>query len=381
MEPIYLDNGTIARPSEYLFSQMQPFIKRHWHSLAAPYLQGKEPFTSIQRTQNDLRAFVGARTGDHFQFTSSGAAATQEVYQSFFIDQVSDHGKNHLLTTSLEEVPMQLLGKRLEKMGIHSKNIPLNNNGQVTREALESVLTPKTGLLSLSWANALTGVIHPIWELAELCRERGVLVHVDASAILGKLYFKFCELPLDYLTFEGTSLHGPKGSGGLFVRKGVEYSTGYPEEVEGASLNLASFIGLGIAIQELSESFDHLCMETARLRNHLESEITRIIPDARILFADAERLPNTTAIVFPDVMSELLAFHLRERGVFVSYGGGRQQKLTALLTSCGVDPHEASCALSFSLSRTTTEEEINSALGHIIDAYQKCSSFSKGVCR
>ena len=371
-EPIYLDNGTLARPSDHLISQMQPFIKRHWQAITVPYLKGKEPFTSINRALGDLRAFVGAKDKDLFHFCFSGSAAISEVYYNAYSDHLAENGKNHILTTATEETSINFLGKRFEKLGVYQKKIPLNENGQMTREALESAITPKTGMVSLSWANSLTGVVHPIWELAELCREKEILFHVDASAVLGKLYFKFQELPIDYLTFDGTVIHGPKGSGGLFARKGIDFETQDP-------LNVSALIGLGIAIQELSESFDHLCMETVRLRDKLETGISLAIPEAKILFKEAERLPNTTAFVFPGVMAELLSFHLREQELFASFGGGRFQKFEHLLTATGIDPIDSKCAVSFSLSRDTTEEEINRALGIIVDAAQKCRTFSKEV--
>jgi cysteine desulfurase len=371
MEPIYLDNGTIARPSSHLISQMQPILKRHWQSACAPYLKGKEPFVSIERSIGDLRAFVGAHPKDTFHFTSSGSAAIAAVYQSVYIDHIVESGKNHILTTTAEEASIHLLGKHYEKLGVVQKTIQLSENGQVTREALESAISPKTGLVSLSWANSLTGVIHPIWELAEMCREKRILFHVDASQVLGKLYFKFEELPLDFLTFDGPVLHGPKGSGGVFIRRGVEFTPAIPEGMEGADLNTPALIGLGIATEEMSEAFDHLSLETARLRDKLEEGIKLAIPEVKLLYKEAERLPNVSAILFPGVHHELLAFHLREAGVFASFGGGQKQKLEYLIS----DP----CALSFSLSRETTEEEIDRALGIIIDSAQRCRTFSREV--
>ncbi|MCB1110566.1 MAG: aminotransferase class V-fold PLP-dependent enzyme [Chlamydiia bacterium] len=373
MEPIYLDNGTTTRPSSYLFSQMQPFLKRHWQAPIAPYLKGKEPFVSIERALGDLRAFVGAHPHDPFQFTASGSAAIAAVYQSAYIDHIAQSGKNHLLTTAAEEAPIHLLGKHYEKLGLVQKTIPLNANGQVTREALEAALSPKTGLVSLSWANGLTGVMQPIWELAELCREKGVLFHVDASQVLGKLYFKFEELPLDYLTFEGTLIHGPKGSGGVFASRRIDFTPSVPEGMEGAELNTPALIGLGIAIQEMSEAFDHLSLETPRLRDKLEEGIRLAIPDVKVLYNEAERLPHVSAMSFPGVHHELLAFHLREAGVFATFGGGQKQKLEYLTN----DPS----ALSFSLSKETTEEEINRAIAIIVDCAQKCRTFSKELVR
>lgn len=375
-EPIYLDNSTLARPSSHLLNQMQPYLKRHWHNITAPYLKGKEPFSSVERTLRDLDAFVGAHQNDRFFFTASGAEATAQVYHSAYIDHLSESGKNHILTTAVEEAPVLLSVKRYEKLGCVEKIVPLNENGQLTRENLEKNLSPRSGLLSLSWANSLTGVIHPIWELAELCREKGVLFHVDASTVLGKLYFKLQDIPIDYLTFDGTLLHGPKGSGGLFVNRSIAFESLIPEGMPGCHLNEAALMGLGVAFEEMSEAFDHLCMETTRLRDTLEREVQRAIPEVKILFQTAERLPHITTLVFPGVRSELLAFHLRERGVLASFGGGRMQKLEHLLSSCSVPPLDARCALSFSLSRDTTEEEIRQAIGIIVDAGQKCRTYS-----
>ncbi|NGX50964.1 MAG: Cysteine desulfurase IscS [Chlamydiae bacterium] len=344
---IYLDNAVLAKPSSHLINQMQPFLKRHWQSVTSPYLKGKEPFATINSTIRSLYNFVGAHEGDRFTFTASGAEAAAQLFASAYTDHLSESGKNHIL---IEKMP-----PFLEKLGCIKKEIPLNENGQLTRENLEAALSPRTGLLSIAWADAKTGVIHPIWEIAELCHERGVLLHVDGSAILGKLYFKLEDIPIDYLTFEGTLLHGPKGSGGLFVNR----FTSFEPLISDAPLNAAALIGLGVAFEELSESFDHLCMETPRLRDILETGIQSALPETAILYHSAERLPHITAINFPGIRSELLAFHLREAGVFVSFG--------------------ESSSLTFTLSRDTTEEEIRRALSLIVDAAQRCRTFSERI--
>jgi len=371
MKPVYLDHGTLAPPSSHLTSQMQPFMKRHFHGVTSPYLHGKEPFVSVERALGDIRAFVGAHPKDAFYFTSSGSAAISSCFQTAYFDHIAQSGKNHVITVSSEEAPIRLLCKQYEKVGVFHDVAPLNENGQFTLEQLKSLITPKTGLVSLSWANSLTGVIHPVWELAEFCKENGILFHVDASQVLGKIYFRFEELPIDFLTFDGPIVHGPKGSGALFVRRGVESSPLVFEGMDGAALNTPALIGLGIAATEMSGAFDHLCLETARLRDKLEEGIKLAIPEVSILYKDAERLPNVAAISFPGVHHELLAFHLKEGGVFASFGGGQMQKLEYLTN----DP----CALSFSLSKDTTEEEIDRALGIIINAAQKCRTFSKEV--
>lgn len=370
-EPVYLDSGTLAQPSSYLINEMQPYLKRHWHALGAHYLKGKAPFSSIERCLGDIRAFIGLHEED--RFILSGCPLTT-VYHSILLDHASETGKNHLLTLETEVNVVHQLGCQLEKGGLCLHEIPLNENGQATRAVIEAMLSPKVGCISLSWAHPLTGVIQPIWDIAELCKEKRILLHVDASAALGKIYFKFEEMPIDILTFDGTLLHGPKGSGGICVKRGVELTT-----IEEGEFNTAGLVGLGIAFQRLSESFDHLCMETARLRDRFETGITTTLKEVKVLFQEAERLPNTSVLSFPGISSELLAVHLREGGVFASMGGGRHKELKKILIASSIETFDARCALSFTLSRETTKEEIDRAIGIIVDAAQRCMTFSEGV--
>lgn len=371
--PIHLDYAVQTRPSSFTINQMQPFLKRHWEALAAPYLKGEEPFCSIERSLADMERLLGAKEQDALFFSPTPLS---DLYHFLYRKVIAENGKNHYVTTPIENQTMYALGSQLERVALYQKRASLNANGQLTPTLLEEALSPKTAFVSLSWANPLTGVIHPIWELSELCRGRGVLFHVDASPILGKLYFKFRELPIDCLTFDGAMVQGPKGSGGLLMEAALAAEADLFQEAE---LNSAALVGLGLAMNQLAASFDHLCMETARLRDRLEEGITDAIKDAQLLFAESERLPTTTVIAFPGIHQELLAFHLSEQGVYPSFGGGRWPFLKELLTSCQIDPRLAQCALSFSLSVETTQEEIDRAIGIIVDSAQRARTFSTGV--
>lgn len=379
--PIYLDHATTTRPSDYLIQQMQPFFKRHWYCPTAPYLKGKEPFTSINRSVRSIKRGIGARSEDIFVFTSCGAEAISQLYHGLAIDEVAESGRNHFVTTALEDASFLAGIKRLEPLGIQMKKAPLNERGVLTRENLETVLSPRTGLVSLSFASGLTGIVHPIAELGELCREKNIPFHVDVSDILGKRYFCFEDLSIDYLTFDGDRLYGPKGTGGLVIcNASKEISPLIPdgihqEGLRGGTLNLPGLIGLGIAFEELEEHFNHVCMEIPLLRDQFEQSLLSAIPDAEVLFQKTERLSNVSAIAFPGVSNELLAFHLAQNEVFSSFGGGRHQKLSSLLLSIGIDPKLSNCALSFSLGRETTREEITRASGILSDVVAKCLTF------
>lgn len=384
--PIYLDHATTTGPSDHLIQQMQPFQKRHWHCPTAPYLKGKEPFTTLNQKMRKIKTALGAAEKDTFILTSCAAEAISHIYHALAIDEVSETGKNHFVTTPIEDASFLMGMNRLEPLSIQKKLAPLNHHGVLTPENLEGAITPRTSLVSLSWANGLTGILHPIAELAEVCKEKGVLFHVDVSDVLGKLYFRFEDLPIDYLTFDGDRFHGPKGTGGLLIRHPHTLSSLIPDGMHqhgqrGGTLNLPGLVGLGIAFEELEEHFNHVCMETARLRNHFETSLESALPEAQIFFREIPRLPNVSVIAFPGVSSELLAFHLAQQDVFASFGGGRHQKLATLLQAIGIDPDLAKCALSFSLGRATTKEEIQRAIGILADAAAKCQTFSQKVKR
>lgn len=363
----------MTKPSAYVSQQMTPFLKRYWHAEKACYLPGKEPFSSLNRSVSAVCDLVGANDNDQFAATSSAAAALQTLSRALYLERIVSEGCNHLLTTEIEESAMRVALDQWEKGGCVVKNIPLNCSGQVTKAALESALSPRTALVSLAWANSMTGVVHPMWELAEVCREKGVWLHVDVSSVIGKLYFQWRDLPIDFLTFDADRIHGPRGSGVLLSRAHHKLQLFAAELI-----NPAAIVGLGIACEEAVDYFDHLSVETARLRTIFEQGIVAGCR-AKVLFEAAERLPHVSTLVFPGISAEMLAFCLKEAGVYANLGNVRYPSLAHVLTVLGVNAQEAQQALSFGLSRLTTIEEIKKAVGIITDRVNQCQSLSQKV--
>jgi len=367
---IYLDRSSLARPSPHLIGQMKLYQEWIYH----PAAQRQELSTAIQNATTTLYSFFGADKGAHFILAPSGNKATLIAYVNAIIDFLSKNKKNHILT--VESSPF--VGKRLEKLGYVKRTVVLNKNGELTPENLDDAISPQTGLVSLSWANCYTGTIQPIQKLAEVCQKHGVLFHVDASNIIGKYHFVFADLPIDYLTFEGALLHAPQGSGGLFINHKTPFEPLVPEVPAHAHYNISTFIGLGIAFEELKQSGAFHYMEIARLRDLLEKGVQSGLQNIKILFQNTNRLPNTSVIVFPGIANELLAFHLKESGLIVSCYC-EDQRLEDVLITFGISLLEARSAISFILSRNITEKEIQRSIAVIVDCAQKCQTFSKGV--
>jgi cysteine desulfurase len=369
----YLDHHTVTRPVPSSVEAMIPFFTDHWGSTLAPHQMGGELLAALHQGTESILKTLGAKKEDRFYFFSSQADAITHLYYSHYFESIRQTGKNHIVTTNIEEAPALISLKRLEELGCSGKILSVNGQGQITKEILEEALRPRTSLVSLCWANGLTGVVHPVADLAETCKAKGVCLHVDASYTIGKHYFRFEDLNIDYLTFDGSLLHAPKGTAGLLVKEKAVFS--YPLAAM-MGFPVGGIAALAAALEENDQMFDYLCLETVRLRDKLEKGIQEGFPGARILFRDAERLPNCTAIAFPGVSSDALLFLLNRKGVYASVGGGHCQKLSHVLVACGVDEALAQCALSFSLSFETKEEEIDYAIMAVVESARKLQGLS-----
>ena len=289
-------------------------------------LSQASPASELNASLKAIYALLGAGPEDRFAFTSSVADSTNKILLSHYLESVHETGRNHLLTLPGLENSTQSVLKKLQLLGCAVKPLPLNAQGQLTRDALVQSIGPRSSLLTLSWAHGLTGVIQPIDEIAAVCKEHGISLHVDATFVLGKLFFRFQDLDVDYLSFDGVLLGAPPGTGGLLVRGAVPFESGQTPPLHGLK-------ALVHTLDEWMHHFDHLSTETARLRSRLENGIASALPEAKVLLENVERLPNTAVIAFPGIASEALVYLLQRKGIYASCGGGDFPSLSSLLIS------------------------------------------------
>lgn len=378
---IYLDNGMVTQPSDKAIAAMIPFLREKWGTPSAPHQRGQELFPAIQDAYEKIYDLVGAKASETIVMTSSGAEAVNHLFLSTYQNVTLPTGKNHFLTSTLDEAPALMSIGRLEQMHCVGKMIQANKEGKITLEAVTEALTPRTALISLSWANGLTGVVNPVAEIGRLCKQRGILFHLEASHILGKVFYEIDEINAHYISFGGDHLHAPPGTGGLYIRDGVKCASFIVGGIEQAghragNLNVAGLVGLGQASKEMLESRDLVCTEIARLRNLFETRLLEKISEAKVFFPEQERLPNISCVAFPGISNELMLFALNRRHLFASIGGGNFQQIGLVLIGCGVSEVLAHSALSFNLSRDTTEEEIERAVEIIAEEVTKLRKIS-----
>jgi cysteine desulfurase len=227
----------------------------------------------------------------------------------------------------------------------------------------------------------MTGVIQPLDEICKLCEERDIRLHLDATQILGKGFFDLSERPIHLISFNGDQLHAPKGTGGLYIRDAVKCSPFIVGGIEqgglrAGSYNVPGLAALGEAAREAIDSRDLMCTEVARLRDKLEEKLLKNIPDSLSFFADQERLPHCFSIAFPGVVNEALLFLLNRKGVYASIGGGAYQQIGLILMASGIPENIAHSALSFALSRETSEEDIDKTVEIVSESVLKLRKVS-----
>lgn len=379
---IYLDNSTATKPSRQAIQAMIPYYEEEYGSLSQPHQFGQGLVMDVERQMAGLYALFDTTEKSSFVFTSSGSEAISQVVASLFHYVTKGEGKNHYIARAIDEAASIMALSALSDDACMLTLVPTSKQGYVTREAFIEACTPRTALFSCSWASALTGVIQPIEEIAAICKERKILFHLDATHVIGKLAVSFDSLPCDFLTFNGEQFHAPRGTGGLFAKPEIPLiSLIHGEEEQkfyrGASFNVPLFAALSQAALEARDSQMIYCTEVARLRDKLEMGVLAQYPEAKLLFQDQERLPHVSCISFYGIKSELLAFALSRRGVFASMGGGPFQHIEKIVEACHVPKPDSQCALSFSLSKETTEEEIERAIFLICDTAKRLRRASK----
>ena len=341
---------------------MLPYLENQWISPTAPQRGGRCLVEKIQRGLERLRTLLQLPEGGHLLFFSSVQEAIEKIIWGTYVVKSRPFGKNHFLTSCIEESSLLSPLSLLEELGCSCTMLPICKQGIVEASSLQKAHTDQSALLSLSAANGLTGVIHPIQEFAALCRESTLWLHLDISYCVGKIQFNWEEIDPDFLTLRGEVLHAPAGTALLYVREGIFLPTLSIEREEmnigGASFHAAGFFALLQAIEESVDHFLTLTTTLSRRRLQFEREILQEIEGAQLLLPHAERLPNTTLLAFPPLFSEFLLHALDRRAISASIGGDPFQPLSTLLQASGEDPLLALSALHFSLSRETESTDL-----------------------
>ncbi len=384
MEPvIYLDNNATTRPAPEVVEALLPWLREQYGNPSSSHVLGLQAEGALVQARAQVAALLGGQPAE-IVFTSGGTEALNHALRGA---AEAFPAKRHLVTTAVEHSAVRALAGWLQRQGFEITVLGVDGEGRLDLAELEAALRPDTLMVALMAANNETGVRFPVAEAAVRARRAGALVAVDAVQAVGKVPVDVAAWGADLVAFSGHKFHGPKGVGGLWIRRGVRlrpFLVGGEQERgrRGGTENLPGIVGLGKAA-ELALAHLPDQERVADLRDRLESLLREALPDLRIHGGGAERLPNTSLLALPDVEGEALQLRLSQRGICVSTGSacttGRPEP-SHVLQAMGVPPDLARGTVRLSLGRETTAGEVEAvaiALPQVVQELRASGSMAR----
>ncbi|MGJ4932541.1 cysteine desulfurase NifS [Bradyrhizobium sp. HKCCYLS2038] len=368
MRPVYLDNNATTRVDPEVVAAMLPFFTDQFGNASSSHAFGSEVAGVVRQARKSLQALLGAAFDHEIVFTSGGTESDNTAILSALETQ---EGRGEIVTTAVEHPAILSLVEHLrDKRGITVHLIEVDASGRLDLEAYKRALGPRTAIASVMWANNETGTLNSIPDLAKLAHDAGALFHTDAVQAVGKIAIDLKSVSVDMLSLSGHKLHGPKGIGALYVKKGTPFAPlvrGGPQERRrrGGTENVPAIIGLGKAAELAAK---HLADEQGRvraLRDRLEQGIIQSVGHCAVLGDAAQRLPNTANIAFQHLEGEPIVMRLNQAGIAASLGSAcasGSMEPSHVLRAMNVPSDLLRGAVRFSLSRDTTGDDIDRVL-------------------
>ncbi|MBC9876486.1 cysteine desulfurase NifS [Bradyrhizobium sp. INPA01-394B] len=366
MRPIYLDNNATTRTDPSVVAAMLPFFSDQFGNASSVHAFGSDVAQAVREARRSVQGLIGAAFDHEIVFTSGGTESDNTAILSALAVQ---EGRDEVVTTAVEHPAVLSLVEDLAHRGIKSHLIPLDTRGRLDIEAYRRALGPRTAIASVMWANNETGTIFPVEFLAKMARSAGALFHTDAVQAVGRISIDLKATEIDMLSLSGHKLHGPKGIGALYVRKGTKFKPliqGGPQERRrrAGTENVPGIVGLGKAAELAASQLEQERPAVAVLRDRLEQQILQF-GHCMVLGDIKCRLPNTSNIAFEHLEGEAIIHHLNRAGIAASLGSAcasGSMEPSHVLRAMHVPPQLLRGAIRFSLSRETTADEVDRVL-------------------
>lgn len=368
MRRVYLDNNATTRTDPEVVAKMLPFFSQEFGNASSSHGFGVEVSGAVREARHSVQRLLGAAHDHEIVFTSGG---TESDNAAIMAGLAAHEGRDEIVTTAVEHPAILSLVEHLQKArGVAVHLIGVDARGRIDLDAYRVALGPKTAIVSAMWANNETGTLFPVDELSRLAHEAGALFHTDAVQAVGKIPMDLKATQIDFLSLSAHKLHGPKGIGALYVRKGTKFNAfirgGHQERTRrGGTENTPGIVGLGAAAELAGLRLQEDAAHIAALRDRLERGVTQRISGCRISGDVDNRLVNTSNIAFCDVEGEAVLTHLDRAGIAASTGSACTAGSTEpshVLRAMRVPEEALHGAIRFSFSRENTVEEVDDVL-------------------
>ena len=381
MRPIYFDSNATTRADPAVVAAMLPFFSDQFGNASSSHAFGSEVAGAVKQARKSLQALLGAAFDHEIVFTSGGTEADNAAILSALDN---GDGRDEIVTSAVEHPAVLAPLNHLESVrGIKVHRIGVDAQGRLDIEAYRHALGPRTALATVMAANNETGTLFPVDQLAEIAHGAGALFHTDAVQAVGKVPLDLKSTQIDMLSLSGHKLHGPKGVGALYLRKGTPFNPlvrGGPQERRrrGGTENVPAIVGLGKAADLALALLRDEPTRIRALRDRLERGILEF--GHCMVLGDVEnRLPNTCNIAFEHIEGEAILHHLNKAGIAASLGSAcasGSMEPSHVLRAMKVPPTALRGAIRFSLSRDNSIDDVVCVLNLLPDIIARLRALS-----
>lgn len=380
---VYLDNNATTMVDPKVFEAMKPYFVELYGNPSSVHTFGGKIAKAIEDARESVMDLFGAKNPREIIFTASGSESANMAIKGVL---EANKNKKHIITTKVEHACVNNLYKHYEKQGYDVTWLNVDNEGNLDLNELSNAITEDTALVSVMMANNETGVIFPVEKIASIVKTKNpkTKIFVDAVQAAGKIPINVKDTQIDLMGIAGHKIHAPKGIGALYIKSGTLLPAliigGHQELGKRAGTeNVTHIVGLGVAAKLAKEALGDEATRVKALRDKLEKGILETVFNARVNGSVNNRVPNTTNIGFQYIEGELILLHLDDLGICASSGSACTSgslEPSHVLKSMGVTFTALHGSIRFSLSRFTTEEEIDYTLKVLPEVIFKLNGIS-----
>jgi cysteine desulfurase len=360
---VYLDHSATTPVRPEVARLVMEYMTEKFGNPSTLYFYGREAKKAVEKAREQVAALIKADS-EEIIFTSGGTEGDNLAILG--IARAYAENGQHIITSAVEHHAVLEACRSLEQQGFRLTVLPVDEDGRVSVAELEKALSPDTILISIMHVNNEVGTIQPVEEIGKLARQRGVILHIDGVQSVGKVPVDIGALQADLLTGSGHKIYGPKGTGFLYLRKGIKlaplvWGGGQEKAYRPGTENVAGIVGLGLAAELADQELHTEMPRLATLRNMLIKGLQENIPDTKLNGPQVGRVPTNVNLRFAGVEGEALLQALDLKGICASSGSACSAGAvnpSHVLLAMGLSRAEAKSSLRMTLGRDNTEEQV-----------------------
>jgi len=377
MKPIYLDNAASTKVDAEVLKVMLPYFTDKFGNASSQHLAGQDAKNALNKSRKTIAKSINAKSSELY-FTSGGTESNNWALKGLFFSNYPQ--KNHIITTKIEHDCILNTCKWLESQGAKVTYLDVDEQGFVNPQEIERAITNKTFVVSIIHGNNEIGTIQDLEAIGKTCKEKKVLFHTDACQSYTKTLLDVKKMNLDLVTLNSHKIHGPKGVGALYIKRDVKitplfHGGGHEAGSRSGTENISGIVGFAKA-SEILKKKDIEKMKT--LRDNLINEILKI-PDTKLNGPRENRLCNNINVSFNSIEGEAIGGYLQNSQIFTSTGSAcmsHSLEPSHVLKAIRLTPIQSNSSLRISISKDTTQQDIDFFLDKIKDIVTKLRKIS-----